>query len=90
MGTGADVAIESAGITLVRADLRALVRARKLSRAVRATIRQNLALALLYNLLCVPAAALGVVGPIWAGAAMSLSSLSVAANSLRLRRKGLA
>ncbi|MFL5338962.1 MAG: copper-translocating P-type ATPase, partial [Gemmataceae bacterium] len=89
MGTGADVAIESAGITLVRADLWALVRARRLSQAVRASIRQNLALALLYNLLCVPAAALGIVGPIWAGAAMSLSSLSVVANSLRLRRKRL-
>ncbi|HEV3145686.1 MAG TPA: heavy metal translocating P-type ATPase [Gemmataceae bacterium] len=85
MGSGADVAMESAGITLVRPDLRAILRARLLSRAVRGTIRQNLALALLYNMLCVPAAALGIVSPIWAGAAMSLSSLSVVGNSLRLR-----
>jgi Cu+-exporting ATPase len=86
MGTGADVAMESAGITLVRPDLRAILRARLLSRAVRAAIRQNLALALLYNMLCVPAAAIGIISPIWAGAAMSLSSLSVVSNSLRLRR----
>jgi Cu+-exporting ATPase len=87
LGTGADVAIESAGITLVKPDLRAILRARKLSRSVRVAIRQNLALALLYNLLCVPAAALGYVSPIWAGAAMSVSSLSVVANSLRLRNR---
>jgi len=86
MGTGADVAIESAGITLVRPDLRAILRARLLSRAVRASIRQNLALALVYNMLCVPAAAFGIISPIWAGAAMSLSSLSVVGNSLRLQR----
>jgi len=87
LGTGADVAIESAGVTLVRPDLRAVARARRLSRHVRATIRQNLALAFVYNLLCVPAAALGIITPIWAGAAMSLSSLSVVGNSLRLRTK---
>jgi Cu+-exporting ATPase len=86
MGTGADVAIESAGLTLTRPDLRGVVRARRLSRAVRTNIRQNLALAFLYNLLCVPLAAVGLVSPIWAGAAMSLSSLSVAGNALRLRR----
>lgn len=85
MGTGADVAIESAGLTLAKPDLRGLVRARRLSRAVRATIRQNLVLAFVYNLLCVPLAAVGLISPIWAGAAMSLSSLSVAFNSLRLR-----
>ena len=68
-------------------DLRGVVRARHLSRAVRANIHQNLALAFLYNLLCVPLAALGLVSPIWAGAAMSLSSLSVVANSLRLARR---
>jgi Cu+-exporting ATPase len=85
MGTGADVAIESAGLTLTRPDLRGLVRARHLSRVVRSNIRENLALAFLYNLLCVPLAALGLVSPLWAGAAMSLSSLSVAGNALRLR-----
>jgi Cu+-exporting ATPase len=85
MGTGADVAIESAGLTLTRPDLRGVVRARHLSRAVRVNIRQNLALAFVYNLLCVPLAAVGLVSPIWAGAAMSLSSLSVAGNALRLR-----
>jgi Cu+-exporting ATPase len=87
LGTGADVAMESAGVTLVRPDLGAIARARRLSRQVRSTIRQNLALALVYNFLCVPAAAFGIITPIWAGAAMSLSSLSVVANSLRLRRK---
>jgi Cu+-exporting ATPase len=85
MGTGAGVAVASAGVTLVRADLRALVRAVRLSRATRATIRGNLALAFLYNVLAVPAAALGVLSPVWAGAAMSLSSVSVIGNSLRLR-----
>jgi Cu+-exporting ATPase len=86
MGTGTDIAIESAGITLVRSDLRALVRARQLSRATLRTIRQNLWLAFLYNSLSIPAAALGWLTPIWASAAMSLSSLSVIGNSLRLRR----
>jgi Cu+-exporting ATPase len=89
IGTGADIAIESAGMTLARPDLRALVRARYLSLSVRSMIRQNLVLAFVYNMLCVPAAAAGLIGPIWAGAAMSLSSLSVAANSLRLRRTKL-
>jgi Cu+-exporting ATPase len=91
LGTGTDVAIESAAVTLVRPDLRGLVRARRLSQAVRQSIRQNLVLAFLYNVLAVPVAAgvltpLGVtVGPIWAAAAMSLSSVSVIGNSLRLR-----
>jgi Cu+-exporting ATPase len=91
LATGTDVAIESAAVTLVRPDLRGLVWARRLSRAVRQTIRQNLVLAFLYNVLAVPVAAgvltpLGVtVGPIWAAAAMSLSSVSVIGNSLRLR-----
>jgi Cu+-exporting ATPase len=91
LGTGTDVAIESAGVTLVRPDLRGLLRARRLSRAVRRSIRQNLVLAFAYNVLAVPVAAgalawAGVtVGPIWAAAAMSLSSVSVIANSLRLR-----
>ncbi len=92
MGTGADVAMESAGITLVRGDLRGIVRARRLSRATVANIRQNLLLAFIYNALGVPLAAgvfyrLGwLVSPIWASAAMTLSSLSVIANALRLRR----
>jgi Cu+-exporting ATPase len=86
MGTGTDVAMESAGITLVHSDLRALVRARRLSHVLSRVIRQNLFLAFVYNTLSVPAAAFGIVTPVWASAAMSLSSLSVVGNSLRLRR----
>ena len=92
MGTGTDVAIESAGITLVRSDLGGIVRARRLSRATLRNIRQNLFLAFVYNTLGVPIAAgvlypfAGVlVSPIWASAAMTLSSLSVIGNALRLR-----
>jgi len=93
MGTGTDVAIESAGITLVKGDLRAIVRARRLSRATLRNIRQNLFLAFIYNTIGVPIAA-GVlypfagilISPIWASAAMTLSSLSVIGNALRLRR----
>jgi Cu+-exporting ATPase len=93
MGTGTDVAIESAGITLVKADLAALVRARALSRATLRNIRQNLFLAFVYNTVGIPIAAgilypfAGVlVSPMWASAAMTLSSLSVIANALRLHR----
>ena len=93
MGTGADVALESAGITLVQSDLSGVVRARRLSRATLRNIRQNLFLAFVYNTLGVPIAAgvlypfAGVlISPIWASAAMTLSSLSVIANALRLRR----
>jgi Cu+-exporting ATPase len=93
MGTGADVAIESAGITLVKGDLRGIVRARRLSRATMRNIRQNLFLAFVYNAVGVPIAA-GVlypwtgslISPIWASAAMTLSSVSVILNALRLRR----
>ena len=93
MGTGTDVAMESAGVTLIQGDLRGIVRARRLSRATMRNIRQNLFLAFVYNALAVPVAA-GVlypffgllITPIWASAAMSLSSLSVVGNSLRLRR----
>jgi Cu+-exporting ATPase len=93
MGTGTDVAMESAGVTLVQGDLRAIARARRLSRATMRNIRQNLFLAFVYNALSIPVAAgvlypfLGVlISPIWASAAMSLSSLSVVGNALRLRR----
>ena len=93
MGTGTDVALESAGVTLVRGDLRALARARRLSRATMRNIRQNLFLAFAYNVLSIPVAAgllypvCGLlISPMWASAAMSLSSLSVVANALRLRR----
>jgi Cu+-exporting ATPase len=93
MGTGTDVAMESADVTLVKGDLRGIVRARRLSRATMRNIRQNLIWAFLYNSLGVPVAAgvlypwFGLVlSPIMASAAMSLSSVSVIANALRLRR----
>jgi Cu+-exporting ATPase len=85
MGTGTDVAIETAAVTLVKGDLRGILRARRLSQATSAAIRQNLFLAFLYNGLCIPLAAFGTISPMWASVAMSLSSLSVIANSLRLR-----
>ncbi len=93
MGTGADVAVESAGLTLVKGDLTAILRARRLSRATIRNIRQNLFLAFVYNSLGVPIAA-GILypltglllSPMIAAAAMSLSSVSVIGNALRLRR----
>ncbi len=92
MGTGTDVAMESAGITLLRGDLRGLARAIRLSHALMRNIRQNLTFAFLYNALGIPIAAgllypaFGLLlSPIVAGAAMSLSSVSVIANALRLR-----
>ncbi len=95
MGTGTDVAMASAGVTLVQGDLRAIVRARRLSRATMANIKQNLFFAFVYNALGVPLAA-GVLypafglllSPMIAAAAMSFSSVSVIANALRLRRDG--
>lgn len=93
MGTGTDVAMESAGVTLVKGDLRGIVRARQLSRATMRNIRQNLFFAFCYNALGVPIAA-GVLYPVFdlllspmiAAAAMSFSSVSVVSNALRLRR----
>jgi Cu+-exporting ATPase len=92
MGTGTDIAMESAGITLVKGDLRAILRARHLSRATMRNIRQNLVLAFIYNAVGVPVAAgvlypfIGVlISPIWASAAMTFSSVSVIINALRLR-----
>jgi Cu+-exporting ATPase len=93
MGTGSDVAIEAAGVTLVKGDLRAILRARRLSRATLRNIRQNLFFAFAYNALGIPVAAgllypaFGwLLSPMLAAAAMSLSSVSVIANALRLRR----
>jgi Cu+-exporting ATPase len=96
MGTGTDVAIENAGITLLKGDLRGILRARRLSRATIGNIKQNLAFAFLYNTLGIPIAA-GVLYPFFgwllspmiASAAMSLSSVSVIGNALRLRTVGL-
>jgi len=93
MGTGTDVAMESAGVTLVKGDLRGIVRARRLSRATMRNIRQNLFLAFIYNVIGIPVAA-GVLYPVTglllspmiASAAMTFSSVSVIANALRLRR----
>lgn len=89
MGTGTDVAMESAGVTLVKGDLTGIVRAIQLSQATTRVLWQNLFLAFAYNSICVPLAAFGLVNPMWASAAMSLSSISVIANSLRLRRLSL-
>jgi len=96
MGTGTDVAIESAGVTLLKGDLTGIVRARKLSAATMGNIRQNLFLAFVYNAAGVPIAAgvlypfLGIVlSPVIAAAAMALSSVSVVGNALRLRRVAL-
>jgi P-type Cu+ transporter len=99
MGTGTDVAIESAGVTLVKGDLRGIVKAVQLSRYTMSNIRQNLFFAFIYNALGVPVAA-GILVPIFgmaallnpmiAAAAMSLSSVSVIGNALRLRHVRLA
>ncbi|SFL66679.1 Cu+-exporting ATPase [Nitrosomonas communis] len=92
MGTGTDIAIESAGITLLKGDLSGIILARKLSMATMRNIRQNLVFAFVYNAAGVPVAAgmlypfFGILlSPIFAAAAMSLSSISVITNALRLR-----
>jgi Cu+-exporting ATPase len=90
MGTGADVAIESAGLTLVKGDLRTIARAMRLSDATVWNIRQNIFLAFVYNSVAIPIAAAGIVSPVIAAAAMALSSISVILNALRLKwRKDL-
>jgi Cu+-exporting ATPase len=96
MGTGTDIAMESAGVTLVKGDLRGIARAIRLSHATMRNIRQNLAFAFGYNALGIPVAAgllyplFGILlSPIFAGAAMALSSVSVVTNALRLRRARL-
>ncbi len=97
MGTGTDVAMESAAVTLVKGDLSGIVRARRLSRSTMSNIRQNLFFAFIFNALAVPIAAgalyplFGILlSPMIAGAAMALSSVTVIGNSLRLKRARLA
>jgi len=93
MGAGTDVAMQSAGVTLVKGDLRGIAKARKLSRATMRNIRQNLFFAFIYNILGIPIAAgvlypfFGILlSPIIASAAMSFNSVSVVSNALRLKK----
>ena len=86
MGAGSDAAIAAADMTLVRSDLNSVADAILLSRATLGKIRQNLFFAFIYNVLGIPLAALGILNPVIAGAAMAMSSVSVVSNSLLLRR----
>ena len=86
LGAGADVAMQAADVTVVRNDLDAVVDAILLSRATLAKIRQNLFFAFAYNVLGIPLAAVGLLSPVIAGAAMAMSSVSVVGNALLLRR----
>jgi len=89
MGTGTDVAMHTAGITLMRGDPSLVVDALSISHATYSKIRQNLFWALIYNVIAIPAAASGILNPVIAGAAMAMSSVSVVSNSLLLRRHKL-
>lgn len=87
MGNGTDIAMETAGVVLVKGDLRRLADAIRISRATVRNIRENLFWALAYNALGIPIAAAGYLAPWIAGAAMAFSSVSVVGNALRLKRK---
>ena len=86
MGAGSDAAVEAADVTLVKSNLHGVADAIRLSRATLGKIRQNLFFAFIYNVLGIPLAALGMLNPVIAGAAMAMSSVSVVSNSLLLRR----
>lgn len=86
MGSGSDIAMETADVTLVQGDIQHILDAIRLSQATLLTIRQNLFFAFIYNVLGIPLAAFGLLNPVLAGAAMALSSISVLTNALRLKR----